>query len=145
MIKEEIQKLMHQALKNQEKERLGVLRYLLSQIQYKEINSGKPISDEDIFSLFRQEIKKRKESIEMFQKGNRKDLVEQNQKEIEMIGEFLPPSLSDEEINKIIDEVLAKNPESTHPGKIIGLVIASTKNRADSGKISELIKLRLKK
>ena len=81
MIKDELQKLMHQALKNHEKERLGVLRYLLSQIQYKEINSGKPVSDEDVVLLLRGEIKKRNESIELFQKGGRQDLVKQNQNE----------------------------------------------------------------
>lgn len=143
MIKDEIQKLVYEALKENDKVRVGILRYLLSQIQYKEINSGKSPTDEDVVGVLRQEIKKRRESIEMFKTGNRQDLVSGNENEIKVIAEFLPPSLSDDEINKIIEDVLQKNPNPTHPGKIIGLVIASTKNRADSGKIAELVKLKL--
>lgn len=143
MIKDEIQKLVYEALKENDKVRVGVLRYLLSQIQYKEINSGKSLADDDVVGVLRQEIKKRRESIAMFKTGNRQDLVSGNENEIKVIEEFLPPSLSDDEINKIIEDVLQKNPNPTNTGKIIGLVIASTKNRADSGKIAELVKLKL--
>ena len=81
----------------------------------------------------------------MFKKGSRQDLVEQNKKEIAIIEEFLPASLSDGEINKIIDDILKKSESPVNPGKIIGEVVGLTKGRADGRFISQLVNQKLKK
>src|SRR3989338_7235233 len=119
MIRDEIQKLIHKSLKENDRQRVDCLRYLLSQIKYQEIDLKKDMTDEETVELLRKELKKRREAIELFQKGNRQDLVSANQKEIKIIEEFLPKALSEEEIIKIIDDVLAKSAGETHPGKII--------------------------
>ena len=144
MIKEEIQNQINTALKAGNKERVNTLRFVLSQIKYKEIDSLKEITDDETISVLRQELKKRNEAIEMFKKGSRQDLVEQNQNEIAIIEEFLPASLSDTEINKIIDDVLKKSGNHVNPGKIIGMVVGLTKGRADGGKIAQLVNQKLK-
>lgn len=145
MIKDEIQSQTNEALKKGEKERVTILRFLTSQIKYKEINSGKEVSDEETVQILRGEIKKLNESIEMFAKGNRADLVDKNKKEIEIIKEFLPADISEVELNSIIDDILLKSEGQTHPGKIIGQVMKETKGRADGSKISQLVLQKLKK
>lgn len=145
MIKDEIQNQINTALKAGNKERVNVLRFVLSQIKYKEINSQKNITDEETINVMRSEIKKRHEAIEMFKKGNRQDLVEQNQKEIVIIEEFLPASIPDAKLNKIIDGILQKNQEINQPGKIIGMVIAQVKGLAEPSKISQIVLQKLKK
>lgn len=145
MIKDEIQNQINIALKAGNKERVNVLRFVLSQIKYKEINSQKNITDEETINILRSEIKKRHEAIEMFKKGNRQDLVEQNLKEIVIIEEFLPASIPDAELNKIIDGILQQNQTTNQPGKIIGMVIAQVKGQAEPSKISQLVLQKLKK
>lgn len=144
MIKDEIQSQTNIALKKGDKERVTVLRFLTSQIKYKEINSGKDATDDDTVHILRGEIKKLNESIVMFAKGNRNDLVDKNKKEIEIIKEFLPADLPDVEINKIIDDIIGKSELGVHPGKIIGLTISETKGKADPGKIAMLVNQKLK-
>ena len=144
MIKEEIQNHINTALKAGNKERVNTLRFVLSQIKYKEINSLKEITDDETISVLRQEVKKRHEAIEMFKKGSRQDLVEQNQNEIAIIEEFLPASLSDGDLIKIIDAILKKSESPANPGKIIGEVVGLTKGRADGRLISQLVNQKLK-
>jgi len=145
MIKDDIQSEIFKSLKQGNKERVNVLRYVLSQIKYREINTQKDITDEETVSVLRQEIKKRNEAIEMFKKGSRQDLVEQNQNEIAIIREYLPPSLSDSELNKIINDILKESEVPVHTGKLIGLVIGKTKGRAEPGRIAQLVNQKLAK
>ncbi|OGG03590.1 hypothetical protein A2W14_03370 [Candidatus Gottesmanbacteria bacterium RBG_16_37_8] len=145
MIKDDILKLIHKYLKEHNKERVGCLRYLLSQIKYKEIDLKKDITDEETYELLRKEVKKRREAIELFQKGNRPDLVLANLSEIKIIEEFLPPALPEEEIIKIIDDILAKSEGESHPGKIIGMVMSLSKGRAEGGIIAKLVQQKLNK
>lgn len=144
MIKDEIQKLIHKYLKDHDKEKVNIFRYLLSQIKYREIDLKKEITDEQTIAVLQKEVKKRQEAIELFQKGNRPDLVAANKKEIEIINQFLPAQLSDEEITKIIDDILKKQPDHLNPGEIIGQVVGITKGRASGGKIAELVKEKIK-
>jgi|SRR3989344_4908076 len=145
MIKDDIQNLVYKALKEHDKIRVDVLRFLLSQIKYKEIDLRKNITDEETVILLRQEIKKRRESIDLFRKGNREDLVKSNEGEIKVIEEFLPPSLPDIEINKLIDDILKKSEGPVHPGKLIGQIIGLTKGKADGSKIAELVNKKINK
>jgi len=145
MIKDEIQAKIYQGLKQHDRERVDALRFLLSQIKYREIDLGKDITDEDTIKVLQSELKKRHEAIEMFRKGNREDLVAKNQKEIRIIKEFLPEELSAVEINKIIDDIISKTEKPISPGKIIGKVISQTKGRADGSKIAQRVNQLLNK
>ena len=144
MIKDNIQNQVNTALKAGDKERVNVLRFVLSQIQYKEINSGKKLTDEETVIALRQEVKKRNEAIEMFKKGARQDLVDQNKKEITIITEFLPSSMPEDELNKIIDDVIKKQSGPINTGKIIGTVVGLTKGKADASIIVQIVNKKLK-
>lgn len=143
MIKNEIELSMIKALKEKNTLELKVLRFVLSEIKYAEINQQKELSDEEITSLLRKEFKKRKEAIELFKKGGKKDLVEDEQKQLVVIESYLPVQMTQEELSLIIDQTLKELTDKSNIGKIIGLIIAKTKGQADGSQVSTLIKQKL--
>lgn len=133
------------AMKVQDKEKLSVVRMVKGAIQMEELNKKHELSDDEVIAIISKQIKSRKEAIVEFQKANRTDLVEQNEKEIEILNTYMPEQLSEEEVNKIIDEAFAKiNPTSERDmGKIIGSISPILKGKADMGNVSKIIKERL--
>lgn len=133
------------AMKAQDKEKLSVVRMVKGAIQVEELNKKHELSDDEVIAIISKQIKSRKEAIVEFQKANRTDLVEQNEKEIEILNTYMPEQLSEEEVNKIIDEAFAKiNPTSERDmGKIIGSISPILKGKADMGNVSKIIKERL--
>lgn len=133
------------AMKVQDKEKLSVVRMVKGAIQMEELNKKHELSDDEVIAIISKQIKSRKEAIVEFQKANRTDLVEQNEKEIEILNTYMPEQLSEEEVNKIIDEAFAKiNPISERDmGKIIGSISPILKGKADMGNVSKIIKERL--
>lgn len=143
MIKNDIQETINNALKAGNKTVLSALRFIMSQIKYEEIDKQKELTDEEVMSLMQKEIKKRKEAIEMFKKGNRDDLVKDEESQIAVIQEYLPQQLSEEELNKMINEVIASSGGERSMGKVIGLVMGKAKGRADGSIIAKLVKQKL--
>lgn len=133
------------AMKAQDKEKLSVVRMVKGAIQMEELNKKHELSDDEVIAIISKQIKSRKEAILEFEKANRNDLVEQNQKEIEILNTYMPEQLSEEEINKVIDEAFNKiNPTSERDmGKIIGSVSPILKGKADMGNVSKIVKERL--
>lgn len=138
-IRDRIQHHMTAALKAREKERLDALRYLFSQIRYKEIETKRPLTDEETTKLLGTEAKRRRESIDAYQKGGREDLAKKEQYELSVIEEYLPKQLSDEELKSIIEEV-----KSAHPAGDFGTLMKGTMTkvagRADGGRVAAIIK-----
>lgn len=133
------------AMKAQDKEKLSVVRMVKGAIQMEELNKKHELNDDEVIAIISKQIKSRKEAIVEFEKANRNDLVEQNQKEIEILNTYMPEQLSDDEINKIIDEAFAKiNPTSERDmGKIIGSISPLLKGKADMGSVSKIVKEKL--
>ncbi len=133
------------AMKAQDKEKLSVVRMVKGAIQMEELNKKHELSDDEVIAIISKQIKSRKEAILEFEKANRNDLVEQNQKEIEILNTYMPEQLSEEEINKVIDEAFNKiNPTSERDmGKIIGSISPILKGKADMGNVSKIVKERL--
>lgn len=133
------------AMKNQDKETLSVLRMVKGAIQLEEINKKSELSDEDFIGVVSKQIKTRKESIVEFEKAGRNDLIEQTQKEIEILNKYMPEQLSEEEVLKIIDEAFnTVNPQTqSDMGKLMGFVTPKLKGKADMSFVSKTIKERL--
>lgn len=133
------------AMKAQDKEKLSVVRMVKGAIQMEELNKKHELADDEVIAIISKQIKSRKEAIVEFQKANRNDLVEQNEKEIEILNTYMPEQLSEEEINKVIDEAFSKiNPTSERDmGKIIGSISPILKGKADMGNVSKIVKERL--
>ena len=103
------------------------------------------MNDELFLEVVTKAVKTRKESIKEFEKGNRDDLIEKTNIELEILNKYLPEQLSIEEVNKIIDELFVEvNPESMKDmGKVMAKANDKLKGKADMGLVSQLIKNRL--
>ena len=133
------------AMKNQDKETLSVLRMVKGAIQLEEINLKHELTDDEFIGVVGKQIKTRKESIVEFEKAGRTDLVEQTQKEIEILNKYMPEQLSEEEVLKVIDEAFneIKPQAQSDMGKLMGYVNPKLKGKADMGFVSKTIKERL--
>lgn len=144
-MKEKILEDLKQAMKNQDKEKLAVIRMVKGAITLEEINQKKELNDDDIIGIIAKQIKTRKESIIEFEKGNRQDLVNQTEKEIEILMNYMPKQLTEEEVTEIIDNVFNEmKPQSVKDmGMIMKKVSEKVKGRADMSFVSSIIKEKL--
>jgi uncharacterized protein YqeY len=144
-MRERILNDLKEAMKAQDKTTLAVIRMVKGAMQMEELNKKKELDDDEVIALIAKQIKTRKESIVEFEKGNRQDLIDATNAEIEILNKYMPEQLSSEEVNKIIDEIFAEvKPESMRDmGKIMGQANAKLKGRADMGEVSSIIKNKL--
>ena len=133
------------AMKNQDKETLAVLRMVKGAVQLEEINLKHELSDDEMLTVLSRQIKTRKESIEEFKKGNRQDLIDKTQQEIDILSKYMLAQLSQEEIEKIIEDAFNKvNPQGpSDMGKIMGIVSPLLKGKADMSLVSKIIREKL--
>ena len=133
------------AMKEKDTLRLQTLRGVKGEVDLAHIDKKVDINDELVTDVLSHQIKTRKESIVEFEKGNREDLISKTNEEIELLQGYLPKQLSDEEINKILDDAFNKvNPSSAKDmGLIMREVSPQLKGKADMSKVSSLIKERL--
>jgi len=145
MILEKLNNDMKEAMKSKDTFTLGVIRMAKGAIQLETINKKKELDDNEVISILAKQIKLRKDSIVEFEKAGREDLVSQNNKEIEILEKYMPEPLSDEEINKIIEEVFAKvKPTSIKDlGTIMREITPIVSSRADMGMINKIIRDKL--
>ena len=104
---ERIEDEVRQALKAQDKERLSTLRLLLNAIKNERIRTGEEVDDKTFLSLVRKGIKQRRESSEQYRQGNRPELADKEEREAEILGDYLPPEISEAEIETTIREYVA--------------------------------------
>lgn len=144
-LSEIINKDMVDYMKSKDSFSLGVVRMVKGAIQLEKINLKRELNDDEVISVISKQIKMRNDSINEFAKANRNDLVEQYQKEIELLNKYLPEQLTLEEVNKIIDEAFTKiNPTSSKDmGLIMKEVSPKVNERFDKGQVSSIIKDRL--
>ena len=109
-----------------------------------EIKVKHELNDDEIVTIISREIKTRKESINEFEKGNRQDLIDKTKAEI-LLKPYIPAQLDEEEIKKIIDEVIAKiNPSGmSDMGKVMGSLAPMIKGKADLGHVNSLVREKL--
>lgn len=133
------------AMKSKNKIELNTLRSVKGAVQLEFINNKKAINDELILDVINKQIKMRNDSITEFKKANRQDLIDSYQQEINILNKYMPKLLSDEELNKIIDDVFVQiNPTSLKDlGKIMKEIVPKVKNKCDMNKLNQLIKERL--
>jgi len=141
MIKQKIQENIIKALKEKDRKTLSVLRYLSSQIKNKEIDKKQDLSAEEIIQLIRKQIKDLEEALVMFQKGGREDLVRQNKEQIEILSNYLPKELSDEELKKEVKKIIEENKAlyKNNPKALIGICVKTLKSKADPRRIVKIV------
>ena len=144
-MKNKILEDLKMAMKNQDKETLSVIRMVKGAITLEEINTKKELSDDDIIAIIAKQIKTRKESIVEFGKGNRQDLIDQTQKEIEILNQYMPEQYSEEKVKSMIDDIFEKiNPTGiSDMGKVMKEVTPLLRGKADMSFVSKIIKEKL--
>lgn len=144
-LKERITQDMKEAMKDKDTLKVSTLRLLLAEIKNKEIDKRGELTDEEILSLIQKAVKQREESIEQYRKGNRSDLVEKETKEIEILKSYLPEPLSEEELDRIIEETIkevgAMGPKDM--GKVMKAVMPKVKGRVDGKVVNERVTMKL--
>ena len=134
------------AMKRGDKFTLSVLRMLKSAIIYEQTNGEKhELTDDDIMSVIKKQVKTRKTSMEEYLSYDRKDLADNLQKEIDILSKYLPEELSDEELTKIIDEIITElKPDGMKGmGMVIKAVSAKRGAATDMNKVSSIVKEKL--
>jgi uncharacterized protein YqeY len=148
MLKVEIDADLKEALLSGEKARVDTLRGLKSAILDAEVAAGKRaegLADEEVEKIVAKEIKKRRESIDVYSANGRGDLVEAEETELKILEKYLPKQLSEDEVNEKIDEVLTSLPGATvaDMGRVIGAVKTLVGNGADGAAVARLVKSKL--
>ena len=143
---DQIQADLKQAQLSRDELKTSTLRLLLSEIKNAEIQKSGELSDSEIISVIQKEVKKRKEAVEGFRSGGRVDQAEKEETEAKVLVEYLPAQISDEELTQLVDgaikEVGATN--LSDMGKVMGAVMGKVAGRADGGRVSTLVKEKLK-
>jgi len=144
-LKQRIQADVISAMKAKEQARLGTLRMLQAALKQKEVDERVTLTDQDILAILQKMIKQRQDALEQFTAGNRPDLAQKEQSEMDLLSAYLPTPLTDSEIAALIDEAIkstqAKGMQDM--GKVMGLLKNKLQGRADMGKVSQQIKSRL--
>ncbi len=118
---------------------IAVLRLLMSALKYERIKKMADLTDEDAIKVFRSEIKKRRDSIVDYEKGNRPDLVAKEQSEITAIEKYLPLQMSEDELKQKITQILETLEDKDNAGKVMGKVMAELKGQADGATVKRLV------
>jgi hypothetical protein len=154
---EQINQDLKAAMKSKDAFGLSVLRMLIAAARNKEITlrpafakasaGGQgdkvELTDEQIVEVVASEIKKRRDSVEAYIKGGRQELADKESAEIKVLEKYLPARMPDEELEKIVKEIIASGADNF--GKIMGQAMAKVKGKADGGKVGELVKKLLAK
>lgn len=128
------------ALKSGEKTKLDALRFIVSQVKYKQIEVAREITDDDVIGVIRKQLKELTEASEQFQAGNRPDLVAENMGQIEIIKHYLPQEITDEELIKLVESIIKDNAEAfaTNPRVLTGKVVSALKAKASPDRIVKI-------
>ena len=149
-LQEKIADDLKDAMKIGESVKVLTLRLVNSSLHNREIEKkgkGKEpsLTEEEVIEVLTREAKKRRESIEMYLKGNRKDLAKKEEEELKIISGYLPAQLSQEEIEKVVQGVIlrtgAKEPKDF--GRVMGEAMQELKGKAEGGAVGEIIKNKL--
>jgi len=144
-LKDQITEDMKNAMRARDSERLGTIRLLLAAIKQKEVDERIVVDDVAVVAIVDKLIKQRKDSIEAFQKAERKDLVDKEAAEMVVLQAYLPARLSLEEVTTAVKTIVAELGASGpgDMGKVMGAVKSKLAGKADMGQVSAAVKAAL--
>ena len=165
MLKEKIQQDVKDALKSGDSRKRMVLGMVMAAIKNKEIEKRSELSEEEIIAVLSSEVKKRKDSVEQFEKGSRPELAEQEKQEINILMGYMPEQMPEEQIRKIVKQTIkdmgkpgSESSESLReksvkggqselllPGKVLQVLMPKVKGKADGQTVSRIVKEELSK
>jgi uncharacterized protein YqeY len=130
------------ALRNQDKAKVGVLRILISKCKNKSIATGKPLEDSEVMKVLQTAAKQHKESIKLYKQGERKDLVDQETAELNIVEAYLPSMMTEDEIKSIVLSVIEETGAASMAdfGKVMPQVMKKGAGKIDGGVAQNLLK-----
>ena len=136
---------MKSAMKAGDKFRLKVVRLMLADIKRVEVDSRKEVDEPGVLTILEKAVKQRRDSIEQFDKGGRKDLSAIEQAELDIIQTYLPEQLGEDELAALVDQVIASTGAENirDMGKVMGAIKAKAAGKADMGAVGAMVKARL--
>ena len=133
------------ALKSEEELTVSVLRMLMADVKNTAIEKKDDLTDEEVIKTITKAVKQRKDAIASFKEGGRDESAAKEQKEIEILQKYLPEQMSEEEVAKIIDEVVKSTGASSAAnfGKVMGAAMGKLKGKADGQLVNKIVKEKL--
>ncbi|MFQ5661363.1 MAG: GatB/YqeY domain-containing protein [Gammaproteobacteria bacterium] len=133
------------AMRNRDKQRVAVLRMIMAAIKQKEVDTRTELDDSRTLAILDRLVKQHRDSIEQFDHAGRDDLVEKEKRELEVVLEYMPSPLSDDEVTQLIQAAISESGASgmKDMGKVMGILKPGLQGRADMGKVSGLVKRQL--
>ncbi|MCH7613567.1 MAG: GatB/YqeY domain-containing protein [Candidatus Marinimicrobia bacterium] len=140
-----IQKDMYAAMKSGEKEKVVTLRTALSKLKDKKIEKREELSEQDELQVLKTMVKQRNESIEIYEKAGREDLVAIEKSEVDILETFLPQMMSAENLGKMIDEIITETGASSMSdiGRVMPEIMKRSAGRADGKMAQSLVSEKL--
>jgi len=142
---DQIQNDMKISLKNGEKVKANTLRLLISKLKNKAIEVRSSLDDKQILQVIQKTAKQHKESIRMYKDGNREDLVEQEQAELDIVEEYLPSMMSEDEVNTVVESIIQETGATTMAdfGKVMPQVMKKGAGKIDGSIAQSILKSKL--
>lgn len=133
------------AYKARETEKVAVLRMLKAALKNKQVELKRDLSDAEVLDVLATQVKQRKESFEQFKAGARDDLADKELREVSIIEEYLPPPMTDEELQKLVDRAVRELDATgmRDMGRVMQKIMPECKGRVDGKKVSEAVRAKL--
>ncbi len=140
-IKERLEEDIRNTMRARDRDRLGTLRFLKSQIQLTEKNNLKELDETGVTDVVAKQVKDRRESIEMFGQGGRADLVAQEEASLAILLEYMPEQLADDEIEALARQAIADTGASGpgDRGKVMGRIMPQVRGKADGSQVNAIV------
>ena len=141
-LKQKLQEDLKTSMKNKDTLRKSVITLIRSSIKQVEVDKRIELNDDDVIDIISKQLKQRNDSLEQFLDAGREDLVEETRSEIEVLKEYLPQQLSEEELNEIVKQTISEVGATSMKDmvKIMSVIKPKTKGRADGKLINKLVK-----
>ncbi|CAM3437507.1 GatB/YqeY domain-containing protein [Marinicrinis lubricantis] len=140
-LSERLNQDMKQAMKDQDKFKLSVIRMIRSSIKNVEIDQKKTLEDSEVLDILNRELKQRKDSLQEFEKAGREDLAANLRQEIDVITQYMPAQLTEEEVKSIVQQTIQEVGASSKAdmGKVMSALMPKVKGRADGKLVNQLV------
>lgn len=145
-LQERLMEDLKSSMKNRDKVKKDCITMIRAAIKQREVDERVELSEEDIVEIIAKQVKQKRDAIEDFKKGQRDDLVDLTEKEIDILLEYLPRQLAEEEIDEIVKDAIEQVGANTikDMGKVMSIIMPKVKGRADGGLVNKIVKQYLK-
>ncbi len=132
---------LKESMKSKNKVKKNVVTMVRASIKQREVDERIELDDADIIDIIAKQVKQKRDSIEEFQKGNRQDLVDLTNEEIKILLDYLPPQLSEDELEQIIKDAISETQAQTKKdlGKLMAVIMPKVKGKADGKQVNQIV------